>query len=343
MSTTFTLSTDLPLPVTKPTRKYSKKSVAEPVAQSVPAPVAAHVPAPVAAHVTAPVTKPTRKYTKKSVAETPNTQPVMATPVLKSRAIMPAFRQIVCMSGLPRSGSSLLSALLSQNPAIHAEGNSAVCQLIWDMYVSTTQNCGEQLKANDRERTIHDLISSIPHIYYKDISANIVVDKCRSWSLLPNIQLLQAFVGTDIKMIILERPIHEIVKSFARLYKENGVYDEEKMNSLLTPDTEPIMRSFNGLKYAKNNNDKEQFLFVSYADLVTNTKNVIHDIYEFCGWEWFEHDFMNIVNKHPENDEVYNLKGMHEVRPVVSMKENTIKLSEILVEKCVALDAELKV
>ena len=327
MSTTFTLSTDLPVAasVVKPKRKYTKKSVAQPVAQ------------PVAQHVA--VTKPARKSTQK----TASVKPVKETPVQKSNTIQPAFQQIVCMSGLPRSGSTLLSALLSQNPAIHAEGNSAVCQLLWDMYVSTTQNCVEQLKANDRERTIRDLISSIPHIYYKDISANIVVDKCRSWSLLPNIQLLQAFVGSDIKMIILERPMEEIVKSFARLYKENGVYEEEKIINLLTPDTEPIMRSFNGLKYAKNNNDKGQFLFVSYADLVTNTENVIHDIHEFCGWEWFEHDLINIVNKHPENDEVYGLKGMHEVRPVISMKENSVKLSDVLIEKCMALDAELKV
>jgi len=324
MSTTFTLSNDLPViaePDAVSKRKYTKKSVAKPVAE------------PVA------VEKPIRKTTKK----TASVKPVKEIPVQKPNTIQPAFQQIVCMSGLPRSGSTLLSALLSQNPAIHAEGNSAVCQLLWDMYVSTTQNCGEQLKANDRERTVRDLISSIPHIYYKDISANIVVDKCRSWSLLPNIQLLQAFVGSDIKMIILERPMEEIVKSFARLYKENGLYEEEKMNNLLTPDTEPIMRSFNGLKYAKNNNEKGQFLFVSYADLVTNTENVIHDIYEFFGWEWFEHDLTNIVNKHPENDEVYGLKGMHEVRPVISMKENSVKLSDVLIEKCMALDAELKV
>lgn len=329
MSTTFTLSNDLPViaePDAVSKRKYTKKSVAEPVAK------------PVAEPVAKPVAKPTRKTTKKTVA-----QPVKETPVQKTNVINPAFQQIVCMSGLPRSGSTLLSALLSQNPAIHAEGNSAVCQLLWDMYVSTTQNCGEQLKANDRERTIRDLISSIPHIYYKDISANIVVDKCRSWSLLPNIQLLQAFVGSDIKMIILERPMEEIVKSFAKLYKENGVYDEEKMNNLLTPDVEPIMRSFNGLKYAKNNNEKGQFLFVSYADLVNRTVETLHDIYEFCGWEWFEHNFINIVNKFPENDEVYNLKGMHEVRPMISMKENPVKLSDVLIEKCVALDAELKV
>lgn len=312
---TFTNTTELPIetPVAKKTvrktaAKSSKKTVTAPVAvESVTTPVAVES---------------------------------VTTPVLKTCAIKPSFQQIVYMSGLPRSGSTLLSAILSQNPAIHAEGNSAVCQLMWDMYISTTQNCGEQLKANDRERTVHDMISSIPHIYYKDISANIVVDKCRSWSMLPNIQILQAFVGTDIKMIILERPMLEIAKSFAKLYKANEIYEDEKMNALLTPNTEPIMRSFNGLKYAKHNNEKGQFLFISYEELVKNTVETLHKIYNFCGWEWFEHNLTNIVNKFPENDEVYNLKGMHDVRPVISMKENSVKLSEKLIAQCLELDTE---
>lgn len=312
---TFTNTTELPIetPVAKKTvrktaAKSSKKTVTAPVAvESVTTPVAVES---------------------------------VTTPVLKTCAIKPSFQQIVYMSGLPRSGSTLLSSILSQNPAIHAEGNSAVCQLMWDMYISTTQNCGEQLKANDRERTVHDMISSIPHIYYKDISANIVVDKCRSWSMLPNIQILQAFVGTDIKMIILERPMLEIAKSFAKLYKANEIYEDEKMNALLTPNTEPIMRSFNGLKYAKHNNEKGQFLFISYEELVKNTVETLHKIYNFCGWEWFEHNLTNIVNKFPENDEVYNLKGMHDVRPVISMKENSVKLSEKLIAQCLELDTE---
>jgi sulfotransferase len=325
---TFTKASELPIetpvakkPARKTAAKSSKKTVTTPVVE-VSSPVAVEAAETVTTSVAVEAAEP------------------VTTPVLKTNAIKPSFQQIVYMSGLPRCGSTLLSAILSQNPAIHAEGNSAVCQLMWDMYVSTTQNCGEQLRANDRERTVYDLVSSIPHIYYKDISANIVVDKCRSWSMLPNIQILQNFVGTDIKMIILERPMLEIAKSFAKLYKANEIYEDEKMNALLTPNTEPVMRSFNGLKYAKHNNEKGQFLFISYEDLVKNTVETLHKIYEFCGWEWFEHNLTNIVNKYPENDVVYGLKGMHEVRPVVSMKENSVKLSEKLIAQCLELDTE---
>ena len=106
------------------------------------------------------------------------------------------MQQFVCLSGLPRSGSTLLSALLSQNPTIHAEGNSAVCQLMWDMYESCTNKASEQLKANNRHATIRDLISQLPQIYYKNIpkEKQIVVDKCRSWTIPINIALLKEYI-----------------------------------------------------------------------------------------------------------------------------------------------------
>ena len=113
------------------------------------------------------------------------------------------MKQFVCLSGLPRSGSTLLSAILSQNPLIHAEGNSAVCQMMWDFQQSLLLNCREQIQANQRENTIHDILSEIPHIYYKNIDPKekIIVDKCRSWTIPENIELLKKYIdkgGTPV-------------------------------------------------------------------------------------------------------------------------------------------------
>jgi hypothetical protein len=63
------------------------------------------------------------------------------------------MKNFVMMCGLPRTGSTLLSSILNQNPLIHAEGNSAVCQLMWDMEVSCNTSGQEQIKANKRENT----------------------------------------------------------------------------------------------------------------------------------------------------------------------------------------------
>jgi sulfotransferase len=246
------------------------------------------------------------------------------------------MKQFVCLSGLPRTGSTLLSAILSQNPNIHAEGNSAVCQLMWDMSQSCTITSKEQLQATNRESTIHDIISQIPHIYYKNAKEPIVVDKCRSWTISANIDLLRKYVDANIKIIVLERPVIEIVKSFVKLYKDNK--RELNLNALLAPQSEPIMRSIAGINWAKKNNQTNTFLFLSYQDLISNPKETIAKIYEFCGWEPFPHNYDHVLVKYPEDDSVYQLKGQHKIRPRVSKRIYDIDLPEPIVQQCTKID-----
>lgn len=83
------------------------------------------------------------------------------------------------LSGLPRSGSTLLSSILSQNKLIYAGGNSHLCQLMWDMQVNVNTNASQQILANNKSYVKNHLVGSIPHIYYSDVNQNIIVDKCK--------------------------------------------------------------------------------------------------------------------------------------------------------------------
>lgn len=223
----------------------------------------------------------------------------------------------IALSGLPRTGSTLLGAILSQNPEIHAEGNSAVCQLMWDAQTSCETTANEQLRANRRETTQDDIVRAIPAIYYKDVKARHIVDKCRSWTLPDNMAMLRRYVTDDPKVIVLTRPLDEIVASFVRLRKENGWDNPEA--GLLDSMSEPIMRSQFGVDHARATN-RGEFLFIEYADLIGDTVAVLESIYEFCGFHPFHHDLDNIVNRHPEDDAVYGLVGMHDVRPTIGLR-----------------------
>ena len=247
------------------------------------------------------------------------------------------MEQFVCLSGLPRSGSTLLSAILCQNPLIHAEGNSAVCQLMWDLQKSCLTTANEQLKANNRDiDTTHNLISNIPRLYYNNLEhQKIVIDKCRSWTIPANINMLEKYIDKNYKIIVLERSVEDIVKSFCKLYKQNG---KSIGNTLLIPNSEPIMRSISGINWAKKNNINNHFLFIRYEDLISNPENVINRIYEFLNLQPFTHDFKNVVCKYPENDEVYGLNGMHQIRNEVKVKENDIKLDKNLLKNCIKID-----
>jgi hypothetical protein len=201
-------------------------------------------------------------------------------------------------------------------------------------------NASEQLTACNRKETVYDIISQIPEIYYKNCKGQIVVDKCRAWMSKENIALIQEYLCKDFKMIILERPITEIVKSFTKLYIKNNI--DKDLNVLFTPMSEPIMRTISDLNYVKSEYKKpdgeKHFLFISYDELVNETAKTIEKIYNFCGWATFEHNFKNVVTKFPEDDSVYYLNGLHTIRPVVEKVENPVILPDLVQQKCNSID-----
>jgi sulfotransferase len=250
--------------------------------------------------------------------------------------------KFIGLSGLPRSGATLLSAILDQNPEIHAEGNSAVCQLMWDMQESCYGASNTLLNAARRGHTIPSMVAAIPSAYYKDVSAPVIIDKCRSWTLPKNMEMLQKYFVRSPKVIVLERPLVDILKSFLALHRSNGKpvgqADLNKFN--LSPNSEPMVRSLDGIIWAKQNNQNGNFLFIRYDDLVADTESVLTSIYDFFEIAPFKHDLNNIINNHPEDDVgVYDNLGLHYVRPTICKRKIDETLTDAIIAKCVKLEA----
>jgi sulfotransferase len=246
------------------------------------------------------------------------------------------------LSGLPRTGSTLLSAILSQNSNIHAEGNSALCQLAWDTSVSCLIYSQQQLIASGRNEIERSLIKSVAQIYYKDTTASHIFDKCRSWTNPNNLFLVKNFLTESPKIVVLIRPVEEILKSFLYLYKKNNLDSTEFERDFFNPDSEPVMRSLDGVKYAMDNNNGE-FIFIKYSELVYKPKETIESIYSFCGIEEYQHDFQEVYVKQPEDERAYDLLGLHDVRPAIEIdtKELDISISDEALQVCMRLNSSI--
>jgi hypothetical protein len=177
------------------------------------------------------------------------------------------------------------------------------------------------------------LISKLPDTFYEDASG-FIIDKCRSWTLQPNLDLIYKYITETPKIIVMTRPVIEIVKSFVFIRQMNGWDNPEE--GLLDEGSEPIMRSLAGVNYAKEINTG-QFLFVEYQDLLDKTNNTLDMIYEFCGWEKFKHNLNDIKNLTPENDEALNLAGLHDIRASISKREIDVEISASLYKKAMSL------
>jgi sulfotransferase len=244
-------------------------------------------------------------------------------------------KKIFYLSGLPRSGSTLLSSILEQNLNFHIEGNSPVCQMMWDLHFSINYNCEEQIFANNKIDVANNIVSSIPFLYYKNSKKPYVLDKCRSWTSYENINIIKKYIDLNPKIIILIRDITEIVKSFIKI---DPYTNWEKI--IFNNNSDPLIKSINGI-FSIKEHDLKHCIFIFYDDLIYNTENVIEKIYNFLEIDFFNHNLNKIEQKYIENDNFYNVKNFHKVRPIIEKKNYDIKLNFNSIKICKELNKKI--
>ena len=245
--------------------------------------------------------------------------------------------------GLPRSGSTLLTALLNQNPQIHAGTLSPVFEV---MYYTNDRLQGEQAQAFPKPEVFHRMVSNVITEYYSDRDEEVIVDKCRAWPA--HIDLIKQYITPDPKIICTVRHPLDILASFITLFHKDGglnfidkamlkqgmfITDDARCHFMMNPGG-IVWESMNALATAFRQNQTQYIHFIQYDDLVSDPKRVMQGIHSYLRLKPFEYDFENIVQKDREKDkEVYGLPTMHEVRQKVEKKSK--HYSEVLSEEVI--------
>ena len=245
--------------------------------------------------------------------------------------------QYIFLSGVPRSGSNLLSSILNQNKLIYSEGVSAMCNILWNFYLSilneSTKNELLAVDKNDDEK-IKKIIKSIFDSYYEKEN-KIIFDKNTSWTITENITLLKKYITDKPKIIVLTRNIEDVAKSYVNILLQNGYSQDDAEQTVFHFDNignNPIMRPVAGVMNSKINNNLADFFYIDYDDLISNTEKVINDLYIFCNIPNFNHSYSNIEIKYPENPK-YVFKNIIEVRPEISKRKIDVSLSQKALDK----------
>lgn len=261
-------------------------------------------------------------------------------------------RRYYFMAGLPRSGSTLLSAILNQNPKFYSGPSSPVTGLMLMLEQYLSQD--ELFRAYPKVEQAGNLISNVINHYYSDIDKPVIFDKNRSW--VNRIHYIPGYFGCEAKILCPVRNISEILASFIAMHRRNpheingkiNFIDEMlvKTNTPLTDDNRCeflasqngiLGQSYFGIRQALAEGYQKNIHFIEYKDLVNNPKETMIKIYEFLDEEYYEHDFENVVNINKEEDvSVYGFADMHDVRQSVSHSGIDPKeiLSESTLSKC---------
>ncbi len=236
------------------------------------------------------------------------------------------------VTGLPRSGSTLLCNILNQNPRFHASATSGVQRLLAN--VRDEWNKIVEFGAVRNESAKLRVLRSILQSFYADIDKPIIFDKHRVWPA--KFEMVNALLGQPAKMLVTVRDIRDVLASFERLWREesaSGQTNKERdfqteyltapgrVNVLMKPN-QTVGKSYNIIKDALFRGHGKYMYFVVYEELTQNPDEVMRGVYDFLGQDWYAHDFKNVEQAMKEDDFFYGYQNLHatrsEVKPVAS-------------------------
>lgn len=238
------------------------------------------------------------------------------------------MQQYHFISGLPRSGSTLLSAILLQNPRFHAGMTSPVGALFSGVLeqCSAGSEFGAVIDTDLRRRLLRGLFDSF---YADKADKPVVFDTNRLWSSrLPAISDL----FPQAKVIACVRNVAWVMDSIERLYRANPFENTKLFGDAIERNTvysrcETLAQrnrlvgfAWAALKEAYYGEHAESLLIVDYDLLTQAPDRVMQLVYDFIGEPWFEHDFDHLAYDAPAFDQALGVSGLHKVKPRVELQ-----------------------
>lgn len=265
---------------------------------------------------------------------------------------MSVDNRIFFLSGLPRTGSTLLGSILNQNPDIHVSPTSPLYPLLVE-----TNECFNRLDVQytfDKEMVSKRVYKEMIQAFYPDKRKQpIIFDKHRGWP--KHIAAIREYIG-EPKIVCTIRPIIEIITSYLTLAnndKDNfidrhlselgqEITDEARAFLLWTDYLGPVYETLCvGL-----NTEPDSILLIEYEDIVYQPEKTLGKIYSFCSLSPFKHTFDNIENTCEESkDEAWGLKNLHTIRPELKRKSENplIYLPPVAIEYFSQFDIKVSI
>ena len=236
------------------------------------------------------------------------------------------------ISGLPRSGSTLLAAILRQNPRFHAAMTSPLAQMYkaLEKSMSRRNECASFINLEQRRAVLRGMFRN----YYEEshgviLNGSVFFDTSRAWTTKLS-ALVQLFPNS--RFICCVRDVSWIMDSVERLIRKNafelsGIFGfnpdmtvVDRVNKLASPDG-MVGYALDGLKEAWYGDHKGRLIIVSYDTLARDPLNTMAMVYGMLGEPMFDHCFDNVEYHADEFDRSLGTPGLHTVRKKVEFTE----------------------
>ncbi|MEO7067575.1 MAG: sulfotransferase [Rhodanobacter sp.] len=242
------------------------------------------------------------------------------------------MRRIHFISGLPRSGSTLLAALMRQNPQFHAGMSSPLAGLFGALLSEMSGHNEFAVFLDDakRERILRGVFDN----FNTDCDGEVIFDTSRAWcARMPAI----AQLFPQAKVIACVRHLPWMVDSIERLVQRNAFSPSSifnftaggtvytRANGVSAADG-IVGFAFDALEQACYGAQASRLLLVQYETLATDPAKALTAGYDFFGEPAFKHDFDHVAYDVREFDQRAGTPGLHAVRPKVAAIERATLL-----------------
>jgi sulfotransferase len=222
------------------------------------------------------------------------------------------------ITGLPRSGSTLLVSILRQNPRFHSSISDSLCSLVQ----STVDNCqkGPGMKHEVPLERRRNVAKYLINGFYHAVDKPVIFNTGRGWTFITNVV---KDILPNSKFIVCVRDINWVLDSFELSQRRNpfsfstvsgghqgNVYT--RCNNLMLDDG-VVGGPYIGIKQALVGPEKDELFFLEYNNLTKNPEETMRSLYKFIGEPFFEHDFDNVEGSWDEYDQDIGIK-LHTVK-----------------------------
>ena len=227
-------------------------------------------------------------------------------------------KQIHFLSGVPRSGSTVLAAILNQNKQTHVSTTSGLVFAL-DALANVWHSQG-LLGENDKERTkLARTMGAVLDTFYEDVEEPVIIDKGRGWPIPTILSAMSQVLGSKPKIIATVRSIPDCMASLVRVAKPDDL-DAFMDSGILSTHLKAAYISLQtGYEFAP-----ECFCIVEYEDLVAEPKAQLARIHKFLDLPDFDYDFTAIdgASVQEDDEELHGYEGIHDIAPVLAKQHN---------------------
>ena len=235
-------------------------------------------------------------------------------------------KQLFFLVAQPRSGNTLFTSIMNQNPEIACTPNSITLEIMKDLFLLKETDVFQNYPDH---KSLDNVLDVVYDTYYKDWPQPIIIDRGPVMTK-GNFALMQKHFKQPFKCIVLLRDVLDVLASYIKWYTENpdafvnklANTDEEKLSIVMNKDG-AVAKDLEAIKNSYNY--KDICHYVKYDDLVLQPEQEIRKVYQFMNLPYFNHRFQDLqqveVNGMKYDDTVLG-KNMHNIRSVVKKVPN---------------------